>query len=113
MKGQALKGHLDLLVLAVLAPGPLHGYAVIEALRERSGEAFDLPEGTVYPVLHRLAKAGLTQSEWTELSGRRRRTYRLTDAGRAALVYERSQWQEFSDAIAAVLKGVQPWPNPT
>lgn len=113
MKGQALKGHLDLLVLAVLAPGPLHGYAVIEALRERSGEAFALPEGTVYPVLHRLAKAGLTQSEWTELSGRRRRTYRLTDAGRAALVHERSQWQEFSDAIAAVLKGVQPWPNPT
>lgn len=113
MKGQALKGHLDLLVLAVLAPGPLHGYAVIEALRQRSGDAFDLPEGTVYPVLHRLATAGLTNSEWTEAGGRRRRTYCLTDAGRAALVQERNQWQEFADAITAVLKGVQPWPNAT
>lgn len=113
MKGQALKGHLDLLVLAVVAPGPLHGYAVIEALRERSGDAFDLPEGTVYPVLHRLAKAGLLQSEWVEASGRRRRTYRLTDAGRAALTQQHRQWQEFADAIAAVLKGAQPWPNPT
>lgn len=113
MNPAPVKGHLDLLLLAVLADGPSHGYSVIEALRVRSGEAFDLPEGTVYPVLHRLARAGLTQSEWTELSGRRRRTYRLTDAGRAALVHERSQWQEFSDAIAAVLKGVQPWPNPT
>ncbi len=54
MKGQALKGHLDLLVLSVLAAGPQHGYAVIEELRTRSGDAFDLPEGTVYPVLHRL-----------------------------------------------------------
>jgi PadR family transcriptional regulator PadR len=50
MKGQTLKGHLDLLVLSVLATGPQHGYAVIEQLRLRSGDAFDLPEGTVYPA---------------------------------------------------------------
>jgi PadR family transcriptional regulator, regulatory protein PadR len=112
MKGETLKGHLDLLVLAVLAPGPLHGYAVIEALRERSGEAFDLPEGTVYPVLHRLAKAGLLQDEWSEATGRRRRTYRLTEQGRAALAQQRSQWQEFAEAISAVLKGASPWPSP-
>lgn len=112
MKGDTLKGHLDLLVLAVLAPEPLHGYAVIEALRVRSGEAFDLPEGTVYPVLHRLAKAGLLQSEWNETSGRRRRTYRLTEAGRRALSEQRSQWQEFAEAISSVLKAAQPWPKP-
>ena len=112
MKGQTLKGHLDLLVLSVLADGPLHGYAVIEQLRERSGDAFDLPEGTVYPVLHRLAGAGLLASEWSEVAGRRRRTYRLTPDGRSALVRERNQWQQFSTAVAAVLKGVQPWPNP-
>ena len=71
MKGQALKGHLDLLVLAVLADGPLHGYAVIEQLRERSEDAFDLPEGTVYPVLHRLAGSGFLVGEWNESSVRR------------------------------------------
>lgn len=113
MKGQALKGHLDLLVLAVLAEGPMHGYAVIDKLRERSADAFDLPEGTVYPVLHRLAGAGLLASEWGETAGRRRRTYRLTEDGRAALVEEHSQWQQFAEAVAAVLKGAQPWPNPT
>jgi DNA-binding PadR family transcriptional regulator len=113
MKGQALKGHLDLLVLAVLADGPLHGYAVIEHLRERSGDAFDLPEGTVYPVLHRLAGAGLLVGDWSETAGRRRRTYRLTDDGRAALVQQRGQWEQFTEAVTAVLKGARPCPNPT
>jgi PadR family transcriptional regulator, regulatory protein PadR len=112
MKGQTLKGHLDLLVLAVLADGPRHGYAVIERLRQRSGDAFDLPEGTVYPVLHRLEGAGLLASEWSEQSGRRRRTYRLTEQGRSAFVQERSAWDEFSAAVGSVLGGV-PWPRPT
>jgi PadR family transcriptional regulator, regulatory protein PadR len=112
MKGQTLKGHLDLLVLSILATGPCHGYRVIEQLRERSGEAFDLPEGTVYPVLHRLEGAGLLASDWTEEAGRRRRTYRLSDDGRAALVAERSAWEEFTAAVGSVLKGV-PWPMPT
>ncbi len=112
MKGQTLKGHLDLLVLSVLSTGPLHGYGVIEQLRARSGEAFDLPEGTIYPVLHRLEKSGLLASDWTEHSGRRRRTYRLSDEGRAALVAERSAWEAFSSAVGSVLKGT-PWPMPT
>ena len=111
-RGQALKGNLDLLVLAVLAARPMHGYAVIEALRVRSGDAFDLPEGTVYPVLHRLSKAGLLESEWTAAAGRPRRTYQLTDRGHAALNEQRNQWQEFVEATSAVLKGVQTCPNP-
>lgn len=105
MKGESLKGHLDLLVLAVLADGPLHGYAVIEALRERSDEAFDLPEGTVYPVLHRLEKAGLLESSWDDSSGRRRRTYRLTRPGTGALEVERAAWHDFTTAVERVLKG--------
>jgi PadR family transcriptional regulator PadR len=59
MEGEILKGHLDMIVLAALAAGPAHGYAVIEEIRRRSGQAFDLPEGTVYPALHRLEQAGL------------------------------------------------------
>jgi PadR family transcriptional regulator, regulatory protein PadR len=113
MKGQALKGHLDLLVLGVLADGPKHGYAVIEELRVRSGDAFDIPEGTLYPVLHRLERANLLASEWVEVAGRRRRLYRLTDQGRAALVTEQAEWQKFASAVAGVLAGGAPWPNPT
>ena len=58
MRGQALKGHLDLLRLAVLSDGAMHGYAVIDHLREKSDDTFDLPEGTVYPALHRLETGG-------------------------------------------------------
>ncbi len=112
MKGQALKGHLDLLILAVLADRPRHGYDVIDELRSRSQDAFDLPEGTVYPVLHRLEEAKLLTSVWGHVDGRRRRTYQLTPAGRAALVEQRTAWDEFSSAVGAVLKGV-PWPNLT
>lgn len=111
MKGETLKGHLDLLILAVVAEGPLHGYAVIEQLRVRSGAAFDVPEGTVYPVLHRLERAGLLASEWQQANGRRRRTYRLTSSGRQELVRERDAWESFATAVAGVLKGVA-W-NPT
>lgn len=105
MRGDALKGHLDLLVLAVLADGPLHGYAVIEALRERSDDAFDLPEGTVYPVLHRLERAGLLASDWDTSTGRRRRTYRVTRPGRRALEVERAAWNEFAAAVTRVVRG--------
>ena len=111
MRGESLKGHLDLLILAVLSRGPLHGYAVIEELRTRSDAVFDLPEGTVYPALHRLEKAGLLSSSWSEDTGRRRRTYDLTRKGRASLASGRSSWQDFSLAVSQVLKGAS-W-NPT
>ena len=110
MRGQALKGHLDLLLLSILSDGAMHGYAIIDELRERSDDVFDLPEGTVYPALHRLDKAGFLGSEWTEVHGRRRRTYRLTDKGRGALGEQRAAWTEFSDAVGKVLRGV-PWPD--
>lgn len=110
MRGQALKGHLDLLVLAVLSNGAKHGYAVIDDLRERSEDAFDLPEGTVYPALHRLEKSGYLVSEWSVVQGRRRRTYRLTDKGRGALGEQQLAWREFSRGVGMVLKGI-PWPT--
>ena len=110
MRGQALKGHLDLLLLAILADGAMHGYAIIDELRMRSDDTFDLPEGTVYPALHRLQKGGYLDSEWNVVQGRRRRTYRLTEPGKGALGEQRKAWNEFSDAISSVLKGV-PWPD--
>jgi len=107
MHGETLKGHLDLLVLAALKSGPLHGYAVIQALRERSEEAFDLPEGTVYPVLHRLERVGLLSSNWDDETGRRRRVYQLTKAGRRAMRQRTEDWLSFARAVSAVV-GVAP-----
>ena len=101
-----LKGHLDLIVLAALSAGPAHGYAVIEEIRRRSGQAFDLPEGTIYPALHRLEEAGLLASRWMIAeSGRRRRVYALTRRGERALAGHRAVWKQFSDAIGGILAG--------
>jgi len=108
-----LKGHLDLIVLAALAAGPAHGYAVIEQIRRRSGQAFDLPEGTIYPALHRLEQAGLLSSRWiTVESGRRRRVYALTRLGNRALAERRAIWRQFSDAIGGLLTGPRPRRKP-
>ncbi len=102
MRGEFLKGHLDFLILSAAEPQQLHGYAMIEELRKRSGGAFDLPEGTVYPVLHRLERAGLLASRWSEHRGRRRRIYRLTRGGHKALARQKQEWIAFSTAVAAV-----------
>jgi PadR family transcriptional regulator, regulatory protein PadR len=103
MRAEQLKGHLDALLLAVLETEALHGYAIIEALKETSGGTFDLPSGTAYPALRRLEAAGLIAGSWSEVGGRRRRTYHLTDQGRATLAEERSTWQGFARAIGSVL----------
>ena len=103
MIGEALKGHLDLLLLAVLSEGPAHGYAVIEALRNRSGGTFDLPEGTIYPALHRLENQGLLRSRWSEDSLRRKRVYQLTPKGQQAFAKRQDEWKRFSKAINATV----------
>ncbi len=103
MKSESLKGHLDGLILAVVAAGPAHGYAIIEELKQRSGGVFALPEGTVYPALHRLEAAGLLASSWSEAGGRRRRVYRLTRGGRRELSLKKREWRGFAGAVEAVL----------
>src|SRR5579862_4250393 len=108
MKGETLKGHLDMIVLAALDAGPAHGYAVIEEIQRRSGGAFDLPEGTVYPVLHRLEEMQFLSSHWeNSATGRRRRVYALTRRGAKSLAERRGSWIEFSNAVGAVLGGPQ------
>jgi len=100
---QQLKGHLDLLLLACLEGGPQHGYAIISTLRDRSDGTFDLPEGTVYPALHRLEHGGAVASSWASGDGRRRRIYQLTAAGAAALAEKRREWVTFSRSVRAVI----------
>ncbi len=109
MRPDIVRGRLDGLILAVLEEQPRHGYAVIEALQERSGGALDLPTGTVYPALRRLEAAGWLSGTESTVGGRRRRTYRLTRAGRAALSAQRSEWTDVSTVVSRFLGGT-PWP---
>lgn len=104
MKADALRGHLDSLILAVVEKEPLHGYAIIEALQVRSGGELDLPTGTIYPALRRLETAGYLDSAWSETSGRKRRTYTLSSAGRRHLGGKRKEWLAFSGVIEGVLQ---------
>lgn len=103
MRAEALKGHLDGLLLAALEGEPRHGYAIIQELQTRSHGEIDLPTGTIYPALHRLERAGLLGSDWTRTDGRRRRVYFLTGAGRRALGTERNRWAQFVSALDSAL----------
>jgi len=103
MRADLLRGHLDGLLLSALGEAPAHGYALIERLAECSGQAFELPEGTVYPALHRLERDGMIDSRWSSESGRRRRVYHLTARGRRAGEQARTEWRVFARAMDDVL----------
>lgn len=99
-----LRGHLDLLLLTALRElGTAHGYALISSLRERSDGVFDLPEGSVYPALHRLERDGLVASDWAADTPRRRRVYRLTTEGQQALRARQREWTTFARGMRAFL----------
>jgi DNA-binding PadR family transcriptional regulator len=98
-----IRGHLDGMLLAILRTGPLHGYGVVQALRAQSDGIFDLPEGTVYPALHRLERAGLLRSRWQIVGRRRRRVYALSANGREASEVARDEWRSFRRAVDGVL----------
>lgn len=102
MKGDALRGHLELLILGALASGDAHGYGIIERIRERSDGAFDLAEGSVYPALYRLEKDARVASLWRTTDGRRRRVYALTAAGREALGGETERFEQLVRGVRAV-----------
>jgi PadR family transcriptional regulator PadR len=103
MRGEPLKGHLDTMLLAALRDGPAHGYALVRLLEQRSDGVFVLGEGTVYPALRRLERAGLLQSGEVIVDGRTRRTYGLTRAGADALSEQEHDWNLFARGMAALL----------
>lgn len=106
MNAETLKGHLDMLLLAAVRPEAAHGYAIAERLRTQSSGTFDLPEGTLYPALHRLERAGLLTSRWSEVNGRRRRVYQLTRKGARVFTQRQSEWRDFSQAVEKVVEGL-------
>jgi PadR family transcriptional regulator, regulatory protein PadR len=105
-KQDALQGSLDLLVLKILSRrGRLHGYAIMAAIEEISGEVLRVEEGSLYPALHRMEESGWVHASWiTKDNGRRARVYELTAAGRKRLVGEEVRWFAVTDAVQRVLK---------
>jgi PadR family transcriptional regulator PadR len=105
-KPDSLQGALDLLVLKILSRRPrLHGYAIMSAIRDTSGEVLRAEEGTIYPALHRMEEEGWIRAEWiTKDTGRRARMYELTAAGKKQLAAEESRWQAVTSAVNRVLR---------
>jgi transcriptional regulator len=107
-KFDSLQGSLDLLVLKILSRRPrLHGYAIMTAIKEASGEVLSAEEGSLYPALHRMEEAGWVRSEWIKKdSGRRARIYELTAGGKKQLAQEEARWQTVTSAVNRVLRTV-------
>ena len=107
-KPDSLQGSLDLLVLKILLRKPgLHGYAIMNAIKDRSGEVLNAEEGSLYPALHRMELDGWIRAEWvTKDNGRRARAYELTAAGRKQLALEEERWKAVTSAVNRVLRTV-------
>jgi transcriptional regulator len=105
-KSDSLQGSLDLLVLKILARRPrLHGYAIMGAIQNMSGEVLRVEEGSLYPALHRMEEAGWIRARWlTKENGRRTRIYELTAPGKKQLGAEESRWQAVNLAVNRVLR---------
>ncbi len=102
---ELLKGNTDSLLLCLISPGRMYGYQIIKNLEQRSNGYFQFKEGTVYPALHRLEKAGLIRGEWQRLTGsQERRYYSITEKGKEALAHRLATWNDFTIAMNAVLK---------
>jgi PadR family transcriptional regulator PadR len=100
-----VQGTLDLLLLKILALGPMHGWAVSQRLRQVSGDALQVSDGSLYPALHKLEQEGWIEAEWkTSELGRRAKFYVLTRSGRRHLEREAANWARLSNAISAVVK---------
>ena len=103
---ELVRGSLDLMVLSILADGPKYGYRIAQSLREASGDLVGMPAGTLYPLLHRLEDDKLIQSRWDDSTGRRRKWYELTAAGRSRVHQQARQWQAYVAVVERLLTPV-------
>ena len=104
-KSDLPQGTLDLLLLKIVALGPVHGYAIAQRLQQVSMNVVQVPQGSLYPALHRLENRGLLAGEWEKTeTGREAKFYRLTPKGRAQLESEAASWERLTEAVGLVLK---------
>jgi len=104
-KSDLPQGTLDLLILKVAALGPVHGYAIAQRLQQVSRDVVQVPQGSLYPALHRLENRGLLTADWKETeTGREAKFYRLTRKGRAVLETETASWARLAQAVGLILR---------
>lgn len=104
-KSDLLQGTLDMLILKIVALGPVHGYGISQRIRQISKEVLTVQQGSLYPALHRLEKRGWLEAEWGESDkGRQAKFYKLSAKGRKQLVLEESNWDRLAGAVTLILK---------
>jgi PadR family transcriptional regulator len=107
-KSDLLQGTLDVLILKVVALGPIHGYAIAQRLQQMSGAVLQVQQGSLYPALHRLEKRRWVRAEWAASdTGREARFYSLTKLGRRQLGEQRANWDRLSAAISGILSAAE------
>lgn len=102
--GEALKGHLDLILLSALERGPAYGYSIVSQIEQDSEGHLRLSDGTIYPALHRLERARLLSSFYEVSAGRRRRVYQMTPTGKTELEKLKGEWKTFAEAVEHLLE---------
>jgi transcriptional regulator len=104
-KSDLLQGTLDMLILKVVALGPIHGYGISLRIRQISKQVLQVQQGSLYPALHRLEKRGWLEAEWgASENGRQAKFYKLSAKGRRQLAKEESNWQRLSAAVAVIMQ---------
>jgi transcriptional regulator len=105
LKSELPQGTLDLLILKIVALGPVHGYAIAQRLQQVSRDVVQVPQGSLYPALHRLENRGLMSADWKDTeTGREAKFYRLTRKGWARLESESASWQRLTEAVGLILR---------
>lgn len=108
-KAELLQGTLDMLILKVVALGPVHGYGISQRIRQISDEVLQVQQGSLYPALHRLEKRGWLEADWGESdNGRQAKFYRLSAKGSQQLTAEEDTWNRLSKAVALILETARP-----
>jgi PadR family transcriptional regulator PadR len=104
-KTDLLQGTLDMLILKIVALGPVHGYGISQRIQQISQEVLQVQQGSLYPALHRLQKRGWLVAEWGESeNGREAKFYKLSPVGRKQLTEEQASWTRLSEAVALILQ---------
>ena len=107
-KSDLLQGTLDMLILKIVALGPVHGYGISLRIRQISKEVLNVQQGSLYPALHRLEKRGWLQAEWGESdNGRQAKFYKLSAKGRKQLAEEELNWNRLAEAVGLILKAAR------
>lgn len=104
-KSELLQGTLDMLVLKIVALGPVHGYGISQRIRQISNDVLQVQQGSLYPALHRLERRGWLEADWGESeNGRQAKFYKLSAKGRKQLAKEESNWQRLAEAVTLIMQ---------